>query len=119
MRQNSISVEGNFLAGPIFSHFYHQNFAFVTMQDNTIMSVDVITTLVKVVDVQEKFYSAGKYKEVGVKTETGFWSKGFLVNMFPNHDNFNDVEIGVKLCMQVGSSLHTLFIFFYCYITIF
>ena len=67
------------------------------------MSVDATTTLVKVVDVQEKTYIGGKYKEVGLKTETGYWSKGFLVNMFPNHECFDEVVIGVKLSMQVGS----------------
>ena len=31
------------------------------------MSVDATTTLVKVVDVQEKTYIGGKYKEVGLR----------------------------------------------------
>ena len=89
------------------------------MSDSTTMSVDVSTDLVKVVDLQEKTYTAGKYKEVGLKTETGYWSKGFLVNMFSNHDHFDDVAIGVKLCMQVGSSSIYYTQFFFPYMDVY
>jgi hypothetical protein len=95
----------------VYSKFFHVTFfisclAVLTSQHeqhSATMSdhVEDIISLVKVTDVQEKKYVAGTYKEVGLQCETGFWSHGFLVNIFPNHDHFDDIAMGDKLTMQV------------------
>ena len=90
-----------------FFYFTILQFEFVFQRPSSLAcnmsdNVEDIFSLVTVTDIEKKDYVAGVYKEVGVKVETGYWSHGFTVNMFPNMDHFDDIAVNDRLTMQVN-----------------
>ena len=56
---------------------------------------------VKVLNVDEKTYATGVYKQVSMLQETGYWLEIFKVNVFPNYPIYENLQKGLRLSMEV------------------